>query len=240
MTLHYKLLDKVVELSKEHIHVFLLNLNNYDDITLYDYLSEDEKERADKLKVKQKRKQFIVSRSVLRKLISNCIDKNYDEIKFYYAEHDKPFIKEKHNNKTIKFNISHSEDYILIALTLENRVGIDIEKINKKIDAESLSKRFFSQNEYEYLKSIEINKKLDAFYTIWTKKEAFIKATGKGVAFGLDKFSVTSDKQIISKIDIGNEINSIEEWFCFELMPVDEYKTALVTDVKDVELIFYQ
>ena len=240
MAVIVNMLNEAIELSEKKIHVFLFHLEEYDEKKFYDFLSDDEKERADRLKVELKKKQFIISRSVLRKIISNSINKPHDEIVFYYTKKDKPFIKDKFNNESVEFNISHSEQCILIAITLGHSVGIDVEKINKKIDFESLSARFFSNKENEFLRSLEESKKLDAFYSIWTRKEAFIKATGKGIAYGLDNFSVCSDKKITSKIDIEHEGALEENWVSFELMTIDQYKTALATDNKGAEFIFYQ
>jgi len=234
------MLNKAVELTEKKIHIFLLHLEEYDDEQLYNFLSNDEKQRADRLKVELKKKQFIIARSVLRKIISNSINKPHDEIVFYYTEKDKPIIKDRVNDKRVEFNVSHSEQYILIAITLDNSVGVDVEKINAKIDFESLSARFFSNKENKFLRNLEESKKLGAFYNIWTRKEAFIKATGKGMAYGLDNFSVCSDSEITSKIDIEYQEALEEKWFSFELMNIDQYKTALSTDNKEAELIFYQ
>lgn len=227
-------LNKGVELNDKQIHIFLFRLEDFDEKELYGVLSEDEKERADRLKVELKKKQFILARSLLRKLLSNSTDIRLDEIEFYYGEHDKPFIKNTYKN--IEFNLSHSDQCIVIAITLENKVGVDVEKINTEIDHDSLSKRFFSKEEYSYLIKLNNNNKLDAFYRIWTRKEAFIKATGEGIAFGLDNFSVFGDS---TKVEIKNEKNSNEDWYCFDLMNIKQYESALVSNNKDVELIFY-
>jgi 4'-phosphopantetheinyl transferase len=240
MAVTVNMLNEVVELSEKKIHVFLLHLDEYDEEQLYEFLSKDEKERADRLKVELKKKQFIISRSVLRKIISTSLNKSHDEIAFHYTDKNKPFIKDKINNKKLEFNVSHSEQCILIAVTLDNSVGVDVEKINANIDFESLSARFFSKKENQYLSNLEDSKKLNAFYNIWTRKEAFIKATGKGIAYGLDNFSVCSDNEFTSKIDIAHKEVLEENWFSFELMSIEQYKTALSTNNKEAELIFYQ
>lgn len=234
------ILNEKFELSERQTSVFLLRLNDYDHEQLYSFLSSDEKQRADRLKVELKKKQFIVSRSALRKILSNSIDIPNDEVNFYYSEHGKPFIENKYNNKAIEFNISHSDQCILIAISMKNQLGVDIEKINTEINYESLSKRFFSERENEYFRNIEPDKQLDTFYAIWTRKEAFIKATGQGIAYGLDKFSVATDRILRSKVEFESKEKNCKEWFCFDLMKVEHYKTALCTDNVEIELIFYQ
>ena len=233
-------LNKIIELSENEIHVLLFQLDNYKEHDFYHYLSSDEKQRAEKLKVELKKKQFILTRAFLRKILSNCVDKPIEEFIFEYGKQGKPYIKDKINNKAIEFNISHSELHILIAITLENNIGVDIEKVNKNIDFEGLSKRFFSKKESEYLNSLESDKKLDAFYNIWTRKEAFIKATGKGIAYGLDKFSVSTNKGLQSKVETEHKKITNEDWYCFELMDVENYKTALSTNNTGTKVTFCQ
>jgi 4'-phosphopantetheinyl transferase len=233
-----QLLESKFELSDKEIHVFLLQLDlfNYDDFL--SLLPEDEKERANRLKINEKKKQFVIARGVLRKLLSNCLRKPIEEIMFSYGEHKKPYIKEQYNNKTVEFNISHSGDYAIIAITLGNKVGIDIEKINNKIDYQSLSKRFFSEKEKEELLSLNKDEQLDAFYRAWVRKESFIKANGKGIAFGLDCFSVSLNENKKSKIDIVSPNNQNEQWYCYDLMSVDNYKTALTGCGDEYNIIF--
>ena len=96
-----------------------------------------------------------------------------NQIEFSYNKHGKPFVPEKYNNHSLEFNISHSDIYGLIAITLDNKIGVDIQRVNHDINIDSLSERFFSEDEKEDLKtitnniidsiSILIDKKLDLF-----------------------------------------------------------------------------
>jgi len=240
MNSNHQLLEKKIELSEEHIHVFLLRLDLFDCNEFLSSLSEDECERAQRLKIEEKKQQFVITRGVLRKFLSNCLNTMPEEINIFYGEHNKPYLKQQCNNQTIEFNISHSGNYALIALTLENKVGIDIEKVNYEIDYQSLSKRFFSEKEKEELLILDRDKQLDAFYRAWVRKESFIKATGKGIAFGLDQFSVALNKNIKNRIEIISSDLINEQWYCYDLMNVDNYKTALTTCSKETDIIFYQ
>ena len=235
-----KLLETKVELSEKQIHVFLLQLDlfNYDDLLFY--LSKDECERAARLKIEEKKKQFVIVRSVLRKLLSNTLGKSSKAIIFSYGQHKKPYIEEKYNNKSIEFNISHSENYALIAITLDNKVGVDIEKINREIDYQSLSHRFFSEKEKDELTSLDKDDQLDAFYRAWVRKESFIKATGKGIAFGLDLFSVSLAENKKSSIEVIPANLTNEQWCCYDLMNLDNYKMALTSCSKEQDIIIFR
>jgi len=235
-----KLLETKVELSDKQIHVFLLQLDlfNCDDFLFY--LSEDESKRAVRLKIEEKKKQFVIVRGVLRKLLSNSLSKPSGEIIFSYEQHCKPTIEEKYNNKSIEFNISHSGSYALIAMTLDNKLGVDIEKINHGIDYQSLSDRFFSGKEKDELTSIDKDDQLDAFYRAWVRKESFIKATGKGIAFGLDRFSVSLEENKKFRIEVISENIINEQWYCYDLINLDGYKMALTSCGKEQDIIIFR
>jgi 4'-phosphopantetheinyl transferase len=235
----FEIFQKNIELSDQKIDVLLLKFGELNYGEYYFCLSQDEQERADKLKVELKRKQFVITRGILRKLLSKCFGKDAKEIKISYGQHGKPFIEDKLNDKSVEFNISHSDDYGLIAITLDNKIGVDIEKLNPVIDYQSLSNRFFSDKEKEELSSLDKELQLDAFYRIWVRKESFIKATGKGISYGLDKFSVSSEKFKQTNIETRFDNEIVEQWQCYDLMHVEDYKAALISCKKDIEIIVY-
>ena len=96
----------------------------------------------------------------------------------------------------LHFSISHSSTHIALALD-DKEIGIDIE--NLRTCNLNLAKRYFHQEEYEYLLSIEEDKRNEAFTKIWTQKEAYVKCTGEGIAGGFNKFSVIVDSSTIDK-----------------------------------------
>jgi 4'-phosphopantetheinyl transferase len=227
-------------LSSDKVHVFLYQISLFNSAEMILHLSEDEQARADKLKIQQKRDQFVITRALLRLLLSSILGKEPQDIVFSYEQHGKPTIEDKINDKAIEFNISHSGDYALIGITLENKVGVDIEEINPDINHQSLSKRFFSEKEKNELQSLVNNKQRDTFYRIWARKESFIKAIGKGVAFGLDRFSVSLDMGNDVGMEILTSIPLRDDWFVYNLLEMDNYKTALTTSRKDINIIFHQ
>jgi 4'-phosphopantetheinyl transferase len=238
---HFENLATIVsELSEKKIHVFLLKLDVFNYEELFSCLTTEEQSRANKLRIDDKRKQFVITRGLLKKILSIISNKEPKAISLLYEEHGKPYTNIKYNKKNIEFNVSHSGDYALIAISLDNKVGVDIEKINIKIDNLSLSNRFFSEIEKNALLELESDKQLDAFYQTWVKKESFIKAVGKGVAFGLDKFSVpiNNDNQTMKVIVSEEEPNgSAENWYCQKLLELDHFKTAITTCNKNIDII---
>lgn len=226
-------------LSPDEIHVFLYQLGLFDSKEMKQYLSADECQRADRLKIEQKREQFIITRSLLRLMLSRSLDTAPEDIGFSYEEHGKPVLKDHMSHKSIEFNISHSGDYALVAITLDHKVGVDIEQINPRTEFQSLANRFFSEKERTELLGLNHEQQCDAFYRIWARKESFIKATGQGIAFGLDKFSVPVEENISSGRKIIMSVKTNADWFCYDLMKLDNYKTALTTTADNsVAVIF--
>ena len=221
------------------VYVFLIRLDSFFGAELIENLSQDEKDRANKFKIEQKRDQFIITRSLLRQLLANSLDKLAEEIVFSYAEQGKPYLQEKYNNKQLMFNVSHSGHYAVIALGLEQQLGVDIEMINTDIDYQSLVKRFFSQQEQQDFSALNEDEKLTGFYQIWSRKESFIKATGQGVAFGLDCFSVPMSLQN-NKVTVDEVAKIDRDWYLYEIATAAAYKAALTTDSNQIEIVMSQ
>ncbi len=231
--------EKLVLLDDE-IHIYLIKLDLFDSKECIQYLTMNEKIRAEKFKIVEKKNQFIITRSVLRILLSIVMNKSYKKNDFFYGESGKPSIKELLNNKSIEFNVSHSENYALIAVTLSNKVGIDIQLMDFHIDHKKLSKRYFSEQEYNELKKVHDDNKCDAFYRIWTQKESFVKATGYGLKFGLKHFSILLDNDCKLGVEVVTPVPLKDSWFTYNLMEFDSYKTALTTSTKNSEIILHQ
>lgn len=220
-----------LSISKDHIDIWLCDLKQLsgDINNFYSILSEDERDRADKLKVEDKKQQYIITRGTLRQrlgLLSNIDPKDFV---FDYLEHGKPVLFNDVNHADIKFNVSHSNDLALIAIAQKQNIGIDIEKINREANHQALMTRFFSEAEQVEFQNIPEAYEAEAFCACWTRKEAFIKAIGSGVTYGLDKFDVTVDPE-----NQAPEINlhkpSKDIWSAINLPINDEYMACLVSD----------
>jgi len=232
--------NKRVLLSDDEVHIFLVEFNLFNSEECMQFLTKAECERAEKLKVKDKREQFVITRCVLRNILSQCIDKPTHEIHLSYGEHGKPKIRDTLNNKAIEFNISHSGAYALIAITLGNTIGVDIEEINKSIDYQSLAKRFFSGQEISEFFALDKEKQCEVFYCVWSRKEAFIKATGKGIAYGLDQFSVSLATGKKTGLETEVHVLSGDNWFCYDVVELEGYKTALAASSQQSAIVLYQ
>ena len=173
------------ELATDEVHVWRLDLE--DAVADDTYLSPDERERAGRIAAQRHRQRFVAARSVLRCLLAQYLGCEPAEVAFAYGEHGKPALQEG----DLCFNLSHSHEMALYAVARARAVGVDVEWPRPKVAHEQIAERFFSLEEREALSSVSTPEKKAAFYNIWTRKEAYIKARGDGITAGLDTFGVS-------------------------------------------------
>ena len=151
---------------------------SFDEPSLLPLLSPDEVNRAARLQSPLHRQRFIFSRSYLRKILSLYTGIAPEQLVFDYGAHGKPYLQ--NNMRGIQFNVSHSADITLFAITIDQEIGMDIQKI-KPYFREDIVKRFFSSQEQAQLMALSENARIEAFYQIWSMKEAVIKTIGQGL-----------------------------------------------------------
>ena len=154
-------------------------------------LTDDEVDRANRFYFEIDRQRFIAARGTLRFILSRYITTSPGHLRFYYNQYGKPFLAPEFSSYLINFNLSHSGSMALYAITRKMEIGIDVERVRSDFEYEEIAKRFFSVNEVAILRTIPTETKLEAFYNCWTRKEAYIKAHGKGLSLSLDSFDVS-------------------------------------------------
>lgn len=173
-------------LALNEVHLYQLNLRLAPEKKFFDVLNRAEKARAAKFVFEKDRVRFIQTRGQLRHLCGRYLSQNPIDINFEYGEHGKPEIR----GSDLKFNVSHSHDLALYGFMRHHDIGVDVEYVKKSRDLEGIAKRFFSRQEQVLLEEVPQHEYEYAFYTIWTRKEAYIKATGQGLTQSLASFSV--------------------------------------------------
>ena len=221
-------------LSTGHVDIWKCCVKLGDDQIgeLSSLLSTEEKARAQRLKIAEKQNQFIIARGRLRQNLGKYLNLDQHAFKFEYAVHGKPYMEERWQGHEISFNVSHSHNFILIAMSLDHQLGIDIEKIQHGKDHTALARRFFSKREQAELTVLPEEIKTRAFYSCWARKEAFVKAVGDGITYGLDTFDVSVHPDETKPL-INIHTNSGEDitWSVFNIPMDEDYMAALaVTD----------
>jgi 4'-phosphopantetheinyl transferase len=152
-------------------------------------LSLDEQQKADRFHFEQDRTRHVVGRGVLRSILARCMKTEAERLRFEYNKFGKPRLADG-PTQPLQFNVSHSGDLVLIALTIERAVGIDVERTRNDLEVERIAASYFSLHERRTLHSLPAHQRRDAFFDCWTRKEAYIKAIGDGLSLPLDQFDV--------------------------------------------------
>jgi len=218
-------------------HVWLIDLSNEILVNqCFKLLSDDEKKRAVRFYFEKDRKHFIIARGVLRQILGLYLSEKPNTLQFKYGKNGKPFLPKN----TLQFNLSHAGEIALIGLTENNIIGIDVEVINPKVEVEQVAQHFFAKGEIDSLMSLPKSKRHEAFFNCWTRKEAFIKATGDGLSFPLDQFEVTLKSNEKTELLVTHfDEKEREKWSLFDLEMKERYKAALAVRGKIEEIKFY-
>lgn len=182
-------------LDNQRIDIWFFPLTNWLDQAQY-FISKDELDRANQFYFKIHCQRFIMARATLRCIISKYIDCSPQEIKFEYLEQGKPYIQ---NSQLLEFNLSHSEDWGIIAIGRAFPLGVDIEHYSPRPYV-GIAKQVFSDTEITVLKNLPKYLQPNYFFSVWSLKEAFIKACGLGLSYPTTEFSVnglTQHMQIV-------------------------------------------
>ena len=141
----------------------------------------------------------------------------------------------------LQFNLSHSHNLALYAFTYTRQLGIDIEYKRPNIEYDALARVSFSPNAQATLHTIPNHLKHDAFYNCWTRKEAYIKARGKGISIPLDQFDVSLlPGEPAALLHSREDPQAATRWTLHELPPIPNYATALATEGHDWTLTCWQ
>jgi 4'-phosphopantetheinyl transferase len=179
-------------LAEDEIHVWHVSLDRppSDVRRLARMLSPDEQERARRYRGERLRERFIVGRGILRMLLSRYVGCPPGRLRFAYGARGKPALAPAEGSD-LRFNVSHSDGLALYAVARGREVGVDVERLRELPRAERIAERFFSTEETAALKAEPAERRVEAFFTCWTRKEAYIKARGDGLAHPLDQFAVS-------------------------------------------------
>ncbi|MCX7124691.1 MAG: 4'-phosphopantetheinyl transferase superfamily protein [Gammaproteobacteria bacterium] len=193
-------------------------------------LSEEEMARGKRFIKKTAQIKFILSKAITRKVLSYYLNCSPSEVIFNVGTHGKPFI----SSTNLQFNVSHSGDYLLIGVTNENAIGVDVEHEKNNKDFMGLAKRFFALAEYEAI--LKCDDQRAAFYRCWTCKEAFIKATGLGLSFGLSDFEVGAT----GLLSVSHDGYSASDWALLSVaLGIENYFSALAVKGSVDEVTFW-
>jgi 4'-phosphopantetheinyl transferase len=158
---------------------------------LRESLADDELARADRFHFERDARRFVVARAVLRDVLGAYLATAPRAVRFVYGPRDKPALAPPLDATGVQFNVSHSGEIALYALTLHRQIGVDVEQVRTLTDLDALAKRNFSRAECGALFALPPAQHPPAFFACWTGKEAYVKALGDGLSHPLDAFTVS-------------------------------------------------
>ncbi|MBO0766892.1 MAG: 4'-phosphopantetheinyl transferase superfamily protein [Hyphomicrobiaceae bacterium] len=213
------------------VHVWRARLDWPDAsaVALEPILSGDERERIARLHFQRDRRRSLISRGLLRTLLGRYLDMPPEALAFGYSPYGKPALAVP--DTPLRFNVSHSGELLLIAVTLERALGVDVEEIRRDMEVLEIAARFFSPSERDRLASVPEVLRHDAFFDCWTRKEAYIKAKGDGLSLPLDQFDVAFGPGLPARL-LATRPDQAEarRWWLRELDVAEGYKAALAVE----------
>jgi 4'-phosphopantetheinyl transferase len=232
-----------LRLADDEIHVWRTPLDQGALIVerLKRMLAEDEASRAARFYFEHDRVHFIVARGVLRTLLSQYLGTRPEQLRFSYSSYGKPALSTAPGEPTLNFNVSHSQGLALIAVTRSREIGVDVEGIRPEFAGLDIAERFFSVEENAVLRNLPAELQHEAFFTCWTRKEAYIKARGEGLSHPLDKFDVSLvPGEPARLLKTRGEPHELARWSLRELFAGPGYVAALAAEGNDWRLSCWQ
>jgi 4'-phosphopantetheinyl transferase len=217
-------------LADGEIHVWRFRLDwSEDHLARFEsFLSDDERRRAERFRVGDLRRRFVAGRLALKAVLGSYLGCLWDKVEFSYGTHGKPRLAEAFATGGLEFNLAHSHELALVALTKGRAVGVDVEAIRPMRDAERIIRRFFSPREQAEFLALPEAERLAAFFRGWTRKEAFLKATGTGLATELDAFDVTlGPDEPVALLRVGDDPSEPARWSLLDLDAGPGFAAAL-------------
>lgn len=230
-------------LTRNEVHVWRIALEQAEAVRqrLRAALSDDEHRRAAQFKFEKLQQRFVVARGALRDILRRYTGLAAAAMVFEYEAHGKPKLSEATNRDNLNFNLSHSEELALCAVSCSRAVGIDVEWVRRMDDAERIARRFFSPRESEIFCALPPAQQPNAFFNCWTRKEAFIKALGEGLSHPLDSFEVSFlEGEPAALLRTRPDPREAAQWTLRALHPAPNYTGALAAAGNNFALHYWQ
>ena len=218
-------------LGAHDVHVWRVPLD--DDARADSYwslLSEEERRRASRFVRDVHRRRFVAAHGALRSILAAYVNAEPAALDFVSGEHGKPALRDVTGRPSVEFNLSHSDDLALVAVARARAVGVDLERWSE-VEHLELAERFFSPGERDALRALAHAPHLveAGFFAAWTRKEAYLKATGQGITRGLHHFDVALTpgepaRLLADRLDDA----ATARWSMIALEPAPGYSAALV------------
>jgi 4'-phosphopantetheinyl transferase len=212
------------------VHVWSVSLECARSIVseAFDTLSGDERDRARRFHFERDSRRFVRARAALRQILGGYLEMDPADLSFRYGTHGKPALTGNAAG-ALSFNVSHSDELALIAVARPGvELGVDVEAIRSMPDADDIACRNFAPAEVARLSVLPAQMREAAFFRCWTRKEAYLKALGDGLARPLDSFEVTLRADEPVELRVASDPGEAARWTLAALEPAWGFAAALV------------
>lgn len=193
-------------------------------------LSAEELHRAERFAREADRRRFVVSHASQRTILGQYLATEPIDVAFRCRLGGKPELATANGQLPLRFNLSHSGEMALVAITRDREIGVDIEHIRPSIDASGIVERFFAPGECAVWRTLPHQEQTAAFFRCWTRKEAYLKARGVGLSSGLDRFEVSFAPDEAARLLCSDPTDATANWHIYDVSPNAEYMAACVVE----------
>src|SRR5260370_19470867 len=228
-----------LSLADDEVHVWVAVLDRPADETaaLAALLSADERDRVNRSHCARTRIEFAVGRGLLRTLLASYLKAKPECLRFALGPAGKPELREP-ADANLHFNVTHSHGLVMYAVTHRCPVGVDVEHLRPMSDYLGLAERYFASREVAILRGLPDEQRARAFFHAWTRKEAFLKARGVGLSYGLERVEVTLvPREAPQLLRLAGEARQARSWSLHNLEPAPGFVGALALEGHDHHLV---
>jgi 4'-phosphopantetheinyl transferase len=219
-------------LSIGEIHVWTAHLADEHRATahLLPILSREESAQAAQFSFERDRRHFIQAHGIVRQILSNYLDADAATLIFARAHHGKPYLIPRGNGSHLEFSVSRSGDCCMLAVQLDHSIGIDIEKVRDLPQAIDIVQSYFTPAESKALSALRGPAQRDAFFALWTHKEATVKGLGISLAAHLGRIEFDFDPIGDLRLVAWDGDQSVaQKWSVVRLDPAPGYVAAVAS-----------
>jgi 4'-phosphopantetheinyl transferase len=202
-------------------------------------LDDDERDRARRFHFPKDQGHFSVGRGLLRCLLGEYLRIAPAAVRLSYTSAGKPHVVGETGDTAIEFNVAHSDGLVVFAVTRGRALGVDVERVRPGVEWRELAGRYFAPPEVAELTALPSDCQERAFFTGWTRKEAYLKALGLGMAIPLDQFAVSlTPNRPPALLATAHDPSQRDRWDLHEFTPAADYVGALAVEGRAGRILY--
>jgi len=227
-------------LAVDQIHIWRVPLDTpgIKLTDLWNFLDDEERNRVQKFHFVQDQNRFVVRHGILRMILSTYLSIQPNQICYGYGVNGKPYIQNS-NESDLQFNLTHSKNLAMVALTCKHQIGIDIEQCDYFAEIDHLIQTHFNSHEQSFVNQFSSQEKVAFFYNWWTFWEAFGKARGSGLLQSANQENELSIDLLNTRgVDLFTDKEK-QSWSYRKLSPASGYVGAVVSEALDADPTYW-